>query len=567
MLHPNYKAANETPRRIAAKTRRTRKKKPSASDTEITSVVEKPPIYGAELELQQSPAQLEDSETKYFRYFDLAPVGMIRLNDQGLILEANILGAKMLGFERNRLHSGKIALAAHLAHNSQRAFHAHLKKALASSKMESCELSLRSPSGIETFVRMQSIVSRGADNAADLFVALTDLTEHQQFEEILAQQKETAVADTLAKDQFLAMLSHELRTPLTPVALLVEELQQSPALSEQHRELLTVMRRNLQLETLLIDDLLDLTRISKGKLELNREITDARTCLSGAIEVCRHDLEAKLLEFKVYVNAPYCVVDADCSRLQQIIWNLLHNAIKFTSTGGAISVRLFNDSPQRLTLEVTDTGVGMELMSMLRIFNPFAQGERPQRRRFGGLGLGLAISKSLVEAHEGSLTAFSAGLGKGSTFRLELPTVGVTELPATTGRQETSVSKRQTELNILIVEDHEDTRHTLQRMLVRQGYHVEATWDATSAEALCAQEKFDLLLCDISLPDRSGLELMKEMKERHGLEGIAMSGFGMESDIAMSAAAGFSEHLIKPIDLQKLEAAIQRIALQAGHST
>jgi signal transduction histidine kinase/ActR/RegA family two-component response regulator len=509
-------------------------------------------------ELQESRAQLEESQTRYFRHFDLAPVGMIRLSDGGIILEANMLGARMLAIERSRFHSSKVPFCAYVAHESQETFYAHLKSIRASKKMESCELCLRRASGDRTFVRMQSIVSGPADDTAELFVTLTDLTENQRFAEKMVEQKHIALTATMAKDVFLAMLSHELRTPLTPVLLLIEELGQNPVLSDQDRASLSLMRRNLELETLLIDELLDLTRIISGKIALDREITDARVTILDAVKICRHAIEAKQLELKLDLNAAHHIVNADCTRLQQIIWNLLQNAIKFTAKGGVISVRLFNGSPRRVSLEITDTGIGIEPKALLRIFDPFTQAEQSIRRNFGGLGLGLAISKSLAQAHGGSLTAFSAGLGEGSTFRLELPALDLIELPAPKRGPETSPSKGRTSLHLLLVEDHDDTRTTLLRMLAHHGYDVEGAANAVSAQALCSQKKFDLLISDIGLPDRSGLDLMIEMKERHELAGIAMSGFGMECDIAMSRAAGFSEHLIKPINIGQLEAAIER---------
>jgi signal transduction histidine kinase len=521
-------------------------------------------VHSAELEiqneeLQQSRAQLEESQRRYFRHFDLAPVGMIRLSDEGIILEANMLGAKMLAIERSRFHSSKVPFGAYVAPESQETFYAHLKSIRASKKMESCELSLRTASRDRTFVRMQSIVSGPADDTTELFVTLTDLTENQRFAEKLAEQKHIALTATMAKDVFLAMLSHELRTPLTPVLLLVEELGQNPVLSDQDRASLSMVRRNLELETLLIDELLDLTRVISGKIALDPEISDARVSILGAVKICRHAMKAKELGLKLDLNAAHHIVSADCTRLQQIIWNLLQNAIKFTARGGVVSVRLFNGSPRRLVLEVTDTGIGIEPKALLRIFDPFTQAEQSIQRNFGGLGLGLAISKSLAQAHGGSLTAFSAGLGEGSTFRLELPALDLIELPAPKRGSETSPSKGRTSLHLLLVEDHDDTRATLLRMLAHHGYDVEGAANAVSAQALCSQKKFDLLISDIGLPDRSGLDLMLELKERHQLSGIAMSGFGMESDIAMSRAAGFSEHLIKPIDIGKLEAAIERV--------
>lgn len=562
----------ETLRRKAEKAiQQPGKGRPVAEITDLASALEELRIHAAELEIQNEElergrARAEELQTRYFRHFDLAPVGMIRLNEHGIVLEANIMAAAMLGIERIRLTTGKVAFAAHVAHGSQAAFHAHLRAALAlwnplaATKMASCELSLRSRAGVETFVRMQSIVSLGANDAKDLLVTLTDLSAHQQLEGKLAEQKEVAETSARAKDVFVAMLSHELRTPLMPALMLIDELEDSSALTEPDRAALATIHRNLKLEIRLIDDLLDLTRINKGKLALDCEITDAHLCIAPALEISRHEIAEKQLILTVNLSATQHMVNADCARLQQIIWNLLRNAVKFTSAGGSIAVRSYNNAAGRLILELTDTGIGIDPSAIEAIFDPFAQGDPSLQSRFGGLGLGLAISRSLAEAHDGSLTASSAGLGKGSTFRLDLPAIESFSPQGVNPCEKSSDPARKKDLRILLVEDHCDTRSTLQRMLTRRGYQVESATDASSALALCAAEPFDLVLSDIGLPDRSGLELMREIAARHQIVGIAMSGFGMDSDIAKCKEAGFREHLTKPVDLETLDTVLQRAA-------
>lgn len=544
---------------------------PVAKIGDLASALEELRIHGAKLEIQNEElergrARAEELQTRYFRHFDLAPVGMVRLDEHGIILEANILGAAMLGVERIQLTTGKVPFAAHVAHRSQGAFHAHVRAALslwnplAATRMASCELSLRSRTGVETYVRMQTIVSLGVDDAKDLLLTLTDLSANRQLEEELEQQKEVAEASTVARDVFLAMLSHELRTPLMPALMLIEDLENNSNLAEADHAALAVIHRNLKLEIRLIDDLMDLTRISKGKLALNREITDAHLCVAPSLEISRHEIDEKPLNLTLDLSATQHMVSADCTRVQQIIWNLLRNAVKFTGAGGSITVRSYNKSAGRLTFEITDTGIGIDPSLLEAVFDPFAQADPSLQRRFGGLGLGLAISRSLAEAHDGSLTAFSAGLGKGATFRLELPAIESGSPEAAAVAEKNSRPRRRKGLRILVVEDHYDTRVSLQRMLTARRYRVESANDASSALALCAAKPFDLLLCDIGLPDRSGLELMDEIAARYQIPGIAMTGFGMDSDIAKCKQAGFSEHLTKPVDFETLDAALQRVA-------
>ncbi|HWH92098.1 MAG TPA: HAMP domain-containing protein, partial [Candidatus Binatia bacterium] len=223
----------------------------------------------------------------------------------------------------------------------------------------------------------------------------------------------------LAKDQFLAMLSHELRTPLTPVLASALALESEPALPQEVHESLQMIRRNVELEARLIDDLLDLTRIDRGKVQLNFEVVDAHTLLQNALEICQAEIDRKHLSRSLNLGARKVYLRADPARLQQIFWNLINNAVKFTPSDGQISISTSNTSKGELRVEIADTGLGIESESLPKIFDAFEQGGRTQ---LGGLGLGLAISKALVEAHKGAINAQSAGRNKGSTFTLVFPT-------------------------------------------------------------------------------------------------------------------------------------------------
>lgn len=383
------------------------------------------------------------------------------------------------------------------------------------------------------------------------------MTERRRIENTLQQQKSIVEAANRTKDNFLAMLSHELRTPLTPVITALDALETSPVSAEESRQALAMIRRNVELESQLIDDLLDLTRIAKDKLRLSFDIIDAHHAISNVVEICRPEVALKGLRLHLNLHAGAHHVSADAAKFQQIIWNLLKNAIKFTPESGEIVISSENPAPQILHIAVHDSGVGIEPDLMERIFDPFEQGNRSVERGFGGLGLGLAISKSLAQAHGGSLIARSAGRHLGSTFTLAMPTVPPRqEVPVGSGTDAASEQRRM--LRILLVDDHQDTCDALERLLVRRGHLVAATHNVRSALETAVRDRFDLLISDISLPDGSGMDLMLQLRAISAIPGIAISGFGNNGDIESSLRAGFSDHLVKPIKLEKLEAAIER---------
>jgi nitrogen-specific signal transduction histidine kinase/CheY-like chemotaxis protein len=378
---------------------------------------------------------------------------------------------------------------------------------------------------------------------------------NQELEE-RARQRTEAERASLAKDQFLAMLSHELRTPLTPVLVSALALENEQALPENIRESLQIIRRNVELEARLIDDLLDLTRISRGKVQLSLEIVDAHTLLRNALEICQTEIEQKHLALRLDLAAPKIHLQADPARLQQIFWNLIKNAVKFTPKGGQIRISTSNDSGDQLRVEIADSGLGIEPEALPKIFDAFEQGGSTQ---LGGLGLGLAISKALVETHKGTITAESAGRNKGAKFTLIFPTCAKAD--AQTEEAVPSRTPQRQTMRILLVEDHEDTNRSLTNLLRLRGYHVQSAVNLQSALDLSAKEEFDVLISDLGLPDGSGIDLMQTLGSKRPLLGIALTGFGMEDDIRKSHNAGFKHHLVKPIDLNKLDSLIQEGAM------
>ena len=363
---------------------------------------------------------------------------------------------------------------------------------------------------------------------------------------------EEKARSNLAKDEFLAMLSHELRTPLTPVLASALALENEPELPSDIHESLQMIRRNVELEARLIDDLLDLTRIDRGKVQLNFEIVDAHTMLQSALEICQPEIDRKHLKPSLNLGARKVHMRADPARLQQIFWNLINNAVKFTSANGQITIITSNDSDGQLRVEIADTGMGIEQELLPKIFDAFEQGGRTQS---GGLGLGLAISKTLVEAHKGTIAAKSAGRNEGSTFTLVFPTCEKAEIQIAPAMAPRSAERQP--MRILLVEDHEDTNRSLTNLLRRRGYHVQPALTFQSALDLGAKEQFDVLISDLGLPDGNGIDLIQKLASKPPL-GIALTGFGMEQDIRKSREVGFQHHLVKPIDLNKLDSLIQQ---------
>ncbi|PYJ89353.1 MAG: hypothetical protein DME70_02255 [Verrucomicrobia bacterium] len=361
-----------------------------------------------------------------------------------------------------------------------------------------------------------------------------------------------------AKDSFLAMLSHELRTPLTPVLTSVLSLEQAEDLPDELRASLQMIRRNVELEARLIDDLLDLTRISKGKVQLNLEEVDAHLLLRSALEICQADIEKKNLALRTDFTATKASLQADPARLQQIFWNLIKNAVKFTPEGGRLEIRTENRE-DKLRVEVSDTGMGIDAETLPKIFNAFEQGARSQ---LGGLGLGLAISKALVETHHGELIAASDGPDKGATFTAIFPAAQSTDDSKRNAAPLAPASHKP--MRVLLVEDHEDTNRSLTLLLRRRGYHVQPAHSVQAALEAAAHEQFDVLVSDIGLPDGSGIDLMEKLKNDHPIFGIALTGFGMEDDLRKSHDVGFHHHLVKPVDLNRLDALIQQADLAAA---
>jgi signal transduction histidine kinase/ActR/RegA family two-component response regulator len=393
------------------------------------------------------------------------------------------------------------------------------------------------------------------DRGGGVSCFLRDVTQRRAADDELRRAKDAAELASRAKTEFLATLSHEMRTPLSPVVLTLSLLDGDERLPADVRADLATMRRNVELEVQLISDLLDLTRVESGKLKLEQRPVDVHGVIEAVAEMCaRADAAPIQLQFQA---ARPCVA-GDSVRLHQIVWNLVVNAQKFTDPSGLIriSTQLAGD---RLRVEVSDTGVGIEPATMERLFTAFQQGPTHTARQRSGLGLGLAITRRLVEAHGGTIAATSEGAGRGSTFRVELPCLPtVVEAPAAAVPDQVAAAT-PAGLRIVLVEDHAPTLEAMRRLLGSMGHQVTAASSCATALAALRQGPADLLISDIGLPDGTGLQLIQQARSAFSGPAIALTGYGTEADVKAAKAAGFAEHITKPVQVAALRAAIQRV--------
>jgi PAS domain S-box-containing protein len=380
-----------------------------------------------------------------------------------------------------------------------------------------------------------------------------DFSKHKAAEQELRLAKESAESANKAKDQFLAMLSHELRTPLTPVLATLNLWEASEEVPASLQSDVQMLRRSIELEARIIDDLLDLTRIARGLLSFSPENTDVHSVIEFLVGLSQSEFQNKELKVSLRLKAKRHHVYTDAARLQQVLWNVLRNAIKFTENGGSVTIATSNDANGNIDIAVTDSGIGMTPETISKLFVPFEQADPTRHRRYGGLGLGMAISNALVDLLEGKLTAESAGLGRGSMFTVTFRTADATAK----AREPDGVSARaRGKVSLLLIEDHVDTARALVRLLQNRGYNIESAPDVATGLEAFAKGKFDLILCDLGLPDGTGIELIEKVRTTHKTPAIALTGFGMQQDVDRAQRAGFDAHLTKPVNLQKLEATI-----------
>lgn len=362
------------------------------------------------------------------------------------------------------------------------------------------------------------------------------------------------------KDEFLAMLGHELRNPLAPIRAASDLLRMPSLDADKIRRTSEIISRQVTHMTGLIDDLLDLSRVSRGLVTIDETLLDARQIVGNAVEQVRPLLDAR--RHRVTIQTPHeaAFVHGDQKRLVQIIANIVNNAAKYTPEGGDITVALQADA-DTVSFVVSDNGIGIAPHVIGHVFDLFAQAERTSDRAQGGLGIGLALVKNLVTLHRGRVSAFSEGLGKGSRFSVVLPRVA----PAaeTSAGPDDGAASGADSLRLLVVDDNDDAGHMLGLYLESMGHHVTVERSAQAALEAAGTQTYDACLLDIGLPDMDGNELARRLRRLPRTAGstlIAITGYGQESDRARTAQAGFDHHFVKPVDMQALLAVLARVS-------
>jgi signal transduction histidine kinase/CheY-like chemotaxis protein len=382
----------------------------------------------------------------------------------------------------------------------------------------------------------------------------TDITDRKRLEAELEQRAQALAEADRRKEAFLGILGHELRNPLAAISNALQVLHRSRADRPAGERALEVLQRQVAYQARLVDDLLDIARINQGRVALEREWLDLRWAVRHTLEDHRGALEATGLSLRLELPEEPVWFAGDRTRLAQVLGNLLSNAAKFTDAGGQVTVRLTTDADAaQAAVTVRDTGIGIDPAMLPHVFESFAQAGRDPVRNRGGLGLGLALVKGLVELHGGEVRAESAGLGKGAAFTLTLP---LAQTEAARVQTDEAPGRSAPRRCILVVDDNRDAAETLRDLLEMAGHRVALAYSGPAAIEAARRILPEVILCDIGLPGLDGYEVARAVREHAGTAGarlIAVSGFGQEEDRRRSQEAGFERHLTKPINYEELE--------------
>jgi PAS domain S-box-containing protein len=500
--------------------------------------------------VQEAHHLLAEARERHSDLYDFAPLPLLTLDETGVIREVNLAAAALFGGDRADLLG--VSLASLVPEADRLALRRHMAR---------CR---RTPQGVVTsdlavaareggWVPARVVSQRASDGRQAFWTALVDLTDRKRLETEQRRMRDSEHAAreaSEAKNLFIAVLSHELRAPLTTLLSAAARLERGNLEEAELLRLGATIRRSATAQARLVEDLLDLTRLTRAKVRLELAAIDVHTVAREVVDTLAPELRARKLAVVLDLRAARQIIDGDERRLRQVFINLIKNAIKFTPEGGRVAVRSWNNE-ERLVVEVSDTGIGIAPAALERIFAPY---EQARSGVGGGVGLGLAIVKEIVDLHRGRIVATSAGPGKGARFVMELAT-----MPAQATRLTPAASprphKRRTR-RILIVEDNPDMAESLTIALQSEGYEVKTASSLRSALAVDL-DRVDLVLSDIQLPDGRGVDLVRKLRGKRAVAAIALSGYAASSDIRASKKAGFAAHFGKPVDMPALLAAIR----------
>jgi PAS domain S-box-containing protein len=428
-------------------------------------------------------------------------------------------------------------------------------KCLTTGEVFDVQYSVRFPDGIERTIWTHGILTQTQDGLPRWVGVNIDVTERERDKEALRQQAEALQEADQRKDNFLAALAHELRNPLAPIRNAVELLRRCEGDAAVMEKARSMMGRQLDHMVRLVDDLLDMSRISQGKVRLCKEQVDLKAAILSAVEEVGPLIQAQAHQLTVTRPPEAIYLDADSSRLVQVISNLLSNAAKYTEKGGHIWLTADRQDNEAV-VSVRDTGIGIAAEHLNHIFEMFSQVEPALERSHGGLGIGLAMVRGLVELHGGCVEARSDGIGRGSEFIVRLPIVDVPvlhESPQPAGNNKVIIDRKR---RILVVDDNRDAADSLALMLQMMGHETRTAYDGLEAVQLAGMFRPEIVLLDIGLPKMNGFEAARHIRQQpwgDSLDLIAQSGWGQEEDKRRALEAGFDHHLTKPVQAATLE--------------
>jgi PAS domain S-box-containing protein len=548
--------ARKTSERAPSGERRAKSKPPAAKllraapSVDAQTLLHELKVHQSELEMQNEElrsarVQLESALSSYTELFDFAPIGYATIAPDHTLCEINHAGAQLLGRERARLRGWRFERLVDVSQYDT--FLALLSSAESSGRRQSCEIKL-STSGKSVLVRLSATVLQRTEPRT--LLTFEDISEHRQREQKLELTERALREADRRKDEFLATLSHELRNPLAPIRNSVFVLSRSAPGSEAAGRAQIIIDRQVSHLTRLIDDLLDVTRIARGKIQLQREQVELGALLRRTVEDHRTTFDTLGVQLQSTVDSRAAWVRADSARVVQITSNLLANALKFTPRKGRVEVHL-SRRDETAVLRIVDTGAGIPPEVLEHVFEPFAQAPQTLDRAHGGLGLGLAMVKGLVDLHGGSVAIHSDGLGLGTEVTVCLPLIAS---PTEQERASAPLSRRAR--RVLVIEDNLDACDSLRVALTLNGHEVKTAHDGIRGLELAAEFAPEVVICDIGLPGMDGYAIARAFRRHERLRSaflVALSGYAQPEDLQRACEAGFDRHVAKPTSLDALE--------------
>jgi PAS domain S-box-containing protein len=565
------------------------------SDLELKAIIHELEVHQEEVRIQNAQLievhqVLEETAARYADLYDSAPIPYVTLDAAGLIVEVNLTGSSFFGAPRLRLIN--TPFVRFVADRSREAFYHHLKRCRSGESAATeldLEIGTRPPIAVELSSRAAGPVTTEPHyrtaildltarkrieqelrrTQADLEARVRERTlelehanleleaeviERRQLEAKLRQNAEELRTQHRRKDDFLAMLGHELRNPLAPIRSAVQVLKAAEIDRYQHQRARDVLERQVDHLVKLVDDLLDVSRISRGKIQMHKERIDLGQAIANAIDAVQPAVEASGHAFDVALAEGAIALEADPVRITQVIANLLQNAVKYTPRGGRIQLTTRREGDSAI-VSVRDSGIGIERDALPHLFELFFQGEQALDRSRGGLGLGLALARLLVEMHGGSIEAKSGGRGKGSEFLVRLPTLPEASVGPDANARARADDQGCARRRILVVDDNVDAADSLAAVLESEGHEVRTAYEGGRALAIADEFDPEVVLLDIGLPHMDGYEVARRMRgakkgEQRTL--VAVTGYGEPEARRRSKEAGFDRHLLKPLGLDAL---------------